>query len=263
MRRGRDNVGVLEGRGDEAGGDEAGDVGHVGEEPWVLKVFLGGVSKVFFFEWRDCRGEQGEQKESAGRANESKRGHRRARGSEERAKGEQQRARRKRRRKRAKKGEQEQKEGASQSNNKEKKPPPRPRLLVASAEKNPKKNEKKPLHSPGPVLVGDLPHARVVVVPRVRRRARHHALGPEQRRGLLELVVVDEAGRLVEAVGHRLEKDRRRRDALGVGLVAVGEVAAVREVEAHDAVVRVEQGGVDLRREWGWWGCVFLLFLLS
>ena len=100
------------------------------------------------------------------------------------------------------------------------------------------------------MLVGNLPHARVVVVPRVRRRSGDHALGPEQRRRLLELVVVDQPRRLVEAVGHRLKKDRRRRDALVVRLVAVGQVPSVREVEAHDAVVRVEQGGVDLSGGW-------------
>ena len=83
-------------------------------------------------------------------------------------------------------------------------------------------------------------------MPRVRRRPGHDALGPEQAGRLLELAVVDQARALVEAVGHRLEEDRRRRDALGVRLVAVREVAAVGEVEAHDAVVRVEQGGVDL-----------------
>ena len=108
-----------------------------------------------------------------------------------------------------------------------------------------RKSERK-TNSPRAVPVGDLPHARVVVVPRVRRRPGHDALGPEQAGRLLELAVVDQARALVEAVGHRLEEDRRRRDALGVGLVAVREVAAVGEVEAHDAVVRVEQGGVDL-----------------
>jgi len=112
-------------------------------------------------------------------------------------------------------------------------------------EKRGRKSERK-MNSPRAVPVGDLPHARVVVVPRVRRRPGHDALGPEQAGRLLELAVVDQARALVEAVGHRLEEDRRRRDALGVGLVAVREVAAVGEVEAHDAVVRVEQGGVDL-----------------
>ncbi len=97
--------------------------------------------------------------------------------------------------------------------------------------------------------VSDLAHARVVVVPRVRRGTGHHALGPEQRRRLLQLVVINEARGLVEAVGHRLEEDGGGRDALGVGLVAVGQVAPVGEVEAHDAVVRVEQGRVDLELE--------------
>lgn len=83
-------------------------------------------------------------------------------------------------------------------------------------------------------------------MPRVRRGPSNNAFRPEQRRVLLEPVVINQTGRLVQTVRHRLEEDRRRRDALVVGLVSVGQVAPVREVEAHDTVVRVEQGGVDL-----------------
>ena len=108
------------------------------------------------------------------------------------------------------------------------------------------------------LLLASLPcAARIPPRPRRRARARTQAQTPctAWRQS------TPRTRRLVEAVRHRLKEDRRRGDALVVGLVPVAQVPAVREVEAHDAVVRVEQGGVDLRREWGWWGCVFLLFL--
>ena len=108
---------------------------------------------------------------------------------------------------------------------------------------------------PRAVAVGDRAHARVVVVPRIGRRARHDELGAEEGGRVFQFVVVDDAGRFVEAVGQGLEIDRRRGNALRVGLVPVRQVAAVGEIQAHDAVVRVEEGGVDLRRregEEGW-----------
>jgi hypothetical protein len=43
-----------------------------------------------------------------------------------------------------------------------------------------------------------------------------------------------------------LEEDGRRADLLAIGLVAVAQVAAVRQVERHDAVVRLQERGVDL-----------------
>ena len=62
VRCGRDDVGVLKGRRDEAGGDEARDVGHVGQEP---ETFFSRESFFIprFFQVEDCRSEQGESKE--------------------------------------------------------------------------------------------------------------------------------------------------------------------------------------------------------
>ena len=97
-----------------------------------------------------------------------------------------------------------------------------------------------------PHLVRDRPQPGVVPVPRVGRPAADDHLGSEVAGLVLELVVVDPARRRVELVRQRLEKDRRRRHLLAVsGVVPVGQVAPRGEVEAHDAVVRVEQGGVD------------------
>ena len=42
-----------------------------------------------------------------------------------------------------------------------------------------------------------------------------------------------------------LEEDGGGRDLLGVGLVAVAEVAAVGQVQRHDALVRQDEGRVD------------------
>ena len=97
-----------------------------------------------------------------------------------------------------------------------------------------------------PHLVRDRPQPGVVPVPRVGRPAADDHLGSEVAGLVLELVVVDPARRRVELVRQRLEEDRRRRDLLAVSrVVPVGQVAARRQVEAHDAVVRVEQRGVD------------------
>ena len=49
--------------------------------------------------------------------------------------------------------------------------------------------------------------------------------------------------------GTHLEEDGGGGDLLGVRLEAVAQVAAVGQVEAHDAVVGVEQGGVHLGEE--------------
>mmetsp|Transcript_21342 Transcript_21342/g.53786 ORF Transcript_21342/g.53786 Transcript_21342/m.53786 type:complete len:436 (+) Transcript_21342:112-1419(+) len=99
---------------------------------------------------------------------------------------------------------------------------------------------------PGVELVRDGAHAGVVVVARVGRGAGHQHLGAEQLGCLLDLVVVNQPGGLVQPVWHGLEVDGHGGDLLGVRLVAVAEVAAVRQVQRHDAVVRLQQRGVHL-----------------
>ena len=70
-------------------------------------------------------------------------------------------------------------------------------------------------------------------------------LGPEIQGLLLELVVVDVSCLGTDLVGQALEVDGGGRDLLASrGVVAVGEVAAGEEIESHDAVMGVEDGGV-------------------
>ena len=103
----------------------------------------------------------------------------------------------------------------------------------------------------GAVGVGDLAELGVVPVAGVGGPAADEHGRLEEARVLGERLVVDEAGLGPDAVRERLEVDRGGRYGLagplllGVGVEAVGEVAAGGEVEPHDAVVRVEEGGVD------------------
>lgn len=54
-------------------------------------------------------------------------------------------------------------------------------------------------------------------------------------------------------IGHRFKKDGRGRDFLLVRHEAVGQVAAVGQVEAHDAPVGLHQGGIDCEVGRGAW----------
>lgn len=97
----------------------------------------------------------------------------------------------------------------------------------------------------GAALVGDGAEAGVVPVAGVGAAAADDEAGAEVEGLLLELVVVDVAGGGVDLVGEALEVDGGGGDLLPPGgVVAVGEVAAGGEVEAHDAVVGLEDGGV-------------------
>jgi hypothetical protein len=105
-------------------------------------------------------------------------------------------------------------------------------------------------HQVGAHRVGNLAHALVVDQTAVGRRAGHEDLGSVERGRLLEHVVVDDAGLWVDPVWHRLEVGRHRRDLSGVGLVAVGKMATVGEVQTHETVVRLHDGLVDLEVGW-------------
>ena len=94
-------------------------------------------------------------------------------------------------------------------------------------------------HEHRAALVGDLAELGVVPVARVRRAAANQHLRPEVHRLLLELNVVDQTGGGVELVRQRLKEDGRRADLFHAGgVVAVREVPAGGQIEAHDAVVR-------------------------
>lgn len=93
------------------------------------------------------------------------------------------------------------------------------------------------------LAVGDLSETSVVPVAGVGRTAANDETGLEEVRVGLELGVVDDTSSGVDAVRERLEVDRRSGDLLLGSVVAVGEVAAVRETETHDTVLGVDQGG--------------------
>jgi hypothetical protein len=91
------------------------------------------------------------------------------------------------------------------------------------------------------VAIGDLAHARIVPVARVGAGAGNEEARAKELGIAVELIIVDETVVGAHGVGHRLEVDRRGRDLLAVGLVAVRQMAARRQIEAHDAVVRLER----------------------
>ena len=100
-------------------------------------------------------------------------------------------------------------------------------------------------HEVGANLVGDLPEALVLPLAGVGRATGDDEPGLEKEGLLLEGIVVDVPGLLVQAVGEGLEVDGRRADLLLGSVEAVGQVTAVGEVKAHDAVVGAEETRVD------------------
>mmetsp|Transcript_28829 Transcript_28829/g.84506 ORF Transcript_28829/g.84506 Transcript_28829/m.84506 type:complete len:327 (+) Transcript_28829:985-1965(+) len=94
--------------------------------------------------------------------------------------------------------------------------------------------------------VGDGAHAAVVVVARVGGGAGDEQLGADHLDRLRQLVVVDESRGFVEAVGEGLEVDGHGRHLLCVCLEPVAQVTAMGQVEAHEAIVRLEQRGKDV-----------------
>lgn len=54
-------------------------------------------------------------------------------------------------------------------------------------------------------------------------------------------------------IGHGFKKDGRSRDLLLVGHEPVGQVASIRQVQAHDAPVGFHQGGVHSEVGRGAW----------
>ena len=97
---------------------------------------------------------------------------------------------------------------------------------------------------PTAVLVRDGSEPAVVQTAGVTTHTRDDHLGLEQPGRLLQRVVVDEARAGLHLVRHRLEVDAGGRD-LGLGREeAVREMPAVRQVQPHDAAVRLHQRGV-------------------
>mmetsp|Transcript_16865 Transcript_16865/g.50549 ORF Transcript_16865/g.50549 Transcript_16865/m.50549 type:complete len:203 (-) Transcript_16865:511-1119(-) len=94
-------------------------------------------------------------------------------------------------------------------------------------------------------LVADGAHAHIVPVARVSRRACNDHLGAVHKCHLLQLVVVDQAGLWIQLVRERFKEDGCCRDLLVRGVVTMRQMAAARQVQAHHAVVRLQQCRVD------------------
>ena len=73
---------------------------------------------------------------------------------------------------------------------------------------------------------------------------------------LRELVIVNDPRLLIQPVRHLLKVDARRGDVLRGGGEAVAQVAAVRQVEAHDALVRLQKRRVHLQPQ-SWLDAMF------
>ena len=76
-------------------------------------------------------------------------------------------------------------------------------------------------------------------------------LGAEKGGMLLKLVIVDDTCGLVESVRHGLKVDGCGTDTLLCCHEPVSQVATMGEVQAHDAVMWAQEGGVDLEVGWG------------
>lgn len=96
-------------------------------------------------------------------------------------------------------------------------------------------------------LVANLAHALVVDETAVGAGASDDDLGAVDERELLELIVVDQAGGLVQPVGDCLEVFGDEGDLLGGSLVAVGQMAAVRKVKTHEAIMSVHERGINVQ----------------
>mmetsp|Transcript_50566 Transcript_50566/g.127007 ORF Transcript_50566/g.127007 Transcript_50566/m.127007 type:complete len:371 (-) Transcript_50566:413-1525(-) len=92
--------------------------------------------------------------------------------------------------------------------------------------------------------VANLAHFLVVYVARVRTEAGNDQLGPEELGIVCQRGVVDELRLRMQAIRHGLKENGGRRNPLLVRHVAMGQVATMGKVKAHDPVVWVQQRGV-------------------
>lgn len=110
------------------------------------------------------------------------------------------------------------------------------------------------------VIVSDLAHFGVIKVARIpkndplskqntpptrekcvsRRVSSNQQLRTKQRCSLSHLVVVNQAGGRRHLIRHGLVKDGGGADLLVVRLITVRQMAAARQIETHDAIVRLD-----------------------
>lgn len=96
-------------------------------------------------------------------------------------------------------------------------------------------------------LVANLADAFVVDQTAVGTGTGNNDLGSVEHGELLELLIVDEAGLLVELVRDGLEVLGNCRDLLGGCLVSVGQMATVGEVQTHQAIMGIHERRVDVQ----------------
>ena len=89
----------------------------------------------------------------------------------------------------------------------------------------------------------DLAHAGIVDQLTVGGGTSDDNLGAVDLGRLLQSVIVDGTGGFVEVVGHGLKVLRDKGDLFARGLVTVGQMTTVRQVQAHQTVVGVEKSG--------------------
>lgn len=94
----------------------------------------------------------------------------------------------------------------------------------------------------GSVLVGNRSEALVVQTTRVARHTGDDDAWLEELSVSFEDIVVDETRVSVHLVRHALEEDGSGRDFLGLRKESVRQMAAVGQIEAHDASVRLADG---------------------
>ncbi|KAH3667470.1 hypothetical protein OGAPHI_003119 [Ogataea philodendri] len=106
-------------------------------------------------------------------------------------------------------------------------------------------------HQVGSDLVGDLLHSGVIHGSGVGRGTSHNDLWSEQHGGLFQSVVVDQTGLLVQSIWHGLEVLGDVRNLGGWGLVTVRQMASMRQVQTHQSVTNLQDGGVGVKVGWG------------
>ncbi|RUS23247.1 hypothetical protein BC937DRAFT_89717 [Endogone sp. FLAS-F59071] len=96
-------------------------------------------------------------------------------------------------------------------------------------------------HEVSAVEVSDFAETGVVPFTRVGRSTADEELGTEEEGVALESIIVDQTGLVVNLIGHGFEVDGGRRYLLLGSLVAVGQVAAGSELQAHETVMGLDQ----------------------
>ena len=102
-------------------------------------------------------------------------------------------------------------------------------------------------HQIRPHAICNLPKLLVIDEPRIQRRPSHDELWPKLGRSSRQRRVIDGARGLVCKIRQRFKVDRGDRGALAGYHQAMGEVASMKQVQAHDSIMRMKQGSEDTK----------------